>query len=169
MVVPAPRHFGTLPRSTASFRQRSARAEPTHLSTRHPRAGGDCRMPFLVRGEKSAHVFSTHLSSYRWLELMQGLSPRRGAPSWKLNLFAEGKAAVDYVASWFSYICPDYIALRRYLAPSSQPWHGRILLLNHTRLKWCPQPDWLPKPCNMGAPSWAIRYRELQSHQQPGV
>ena len=34
------------------------------------------------------------------------------------------------------------------VAPSSQPWHGRILLLNHTRLKWCPQPD---------------------SHQQPGV
>ena len=68
-------------------------------------------MPFLVRGEKSAHVFSTHLGSYRWLELMQGLSPRGGAPSWKLNLFAEGKAAVDYVASWFSYICPDYSAL----------------------------------------------------------
>ena len=34
------------------------------------------------------------------------------------------------------------------VAPSSRPWHGRILLLNHTRLKWCPQPD---------------------SHQQPGV
>ena len=34
------------------------------------------------------------------------------------------------------------------VAPSSQPWHGRILLLNHTRLKWCPQPE---------------------SHQQPGV
>ena len=34
------------------------------------------------------------------------------------------------------------------VAPSSQPWQGRILLLNHTRLKWCPQPD---------------------SHQQPGV
>ena len=27
------------------------------------------------------------------------------------------------------------------VAPSSQPWHGRILLLNHTCLKWCPQPD----------------------------
>ena len=34
------------------------------------------------------------------------------------------------------------------VAPSSQPWQGRILLLNHTRLKWCPQPE---------------------SHQQPGV
>ena len=34
------------------------------------------------------------------------------------------------------------------VAPSSQPWQSRILLLNHTRLKWCPQPD---------------------SHQQPGV
>ena len=33
------------------------------------------------------------------------------------------------------------------VAPSSRPWHGHILL-NHTRLKWCPQPD---------------------SHQQPGV
>ena len=31
---------------------------------------------------------------------------------------------------------------------SSQRWQSRILLLNHTRLKWCPQPD---------------------SHQQPGV
>jgi len=30
----------------------------------------------------------------------------------------------------------------------ASPWDGRILLLNHTRLKWCPQPD---------------------SHQQPGV
>ena len=27
------------------------------------------------------------------------------------------------------------------VAPSSQPWHGRILLLNHTRLKGCSQPD----------------------------
>ena len=27
------------------------------------------------------------------------------------------------------------------VAPSSQPWHGRILLLNHTRKNWCPQPD----------------------------
>ena len=34
------------------------------------------------------------------------------------------------------------------VAPSSQPWQSRILLLNHTRLKWCPQ---------------------LDSHQQPGV
>ena len=34
------------------------------------------------------------------------------------------------------------------VAPSSQPWQSRILLLNHTRLKWCPQPE---------------------SHQQPGV
>ena len=34
------------------------------------------------------------------------------------------------------------------VAPSSQPWQSRILLLNHTRMKWCPQPD---------------------SHQQPGV
>ena len=34
------------------------------------------------------------------------------------------------------------------VAPSPRPWDGRILLLNHTRLKWCPQPD---------------------SHQQPGV
>ncbi len=33
-------------------------------------------MPFLVRGEKSAHVFFTHLGSYRWLELMQGLPSR---------------------------------------------------------------------------------------------
>ena len=24
------------------------------------------------------------------------------------------------------------------VAPSSRPWHARILLLNHTRLKWCP-------------------------------
>lgn len=68
-------------------------------------------MPFLVRGEKSAHVFFTHLGSYRRLELMQGLFPRRrGGPSWKLNLFAEGKTAVDYVASWFSSIWPDYMA-----------------------------------------------------------
>ena len=34
------------------------------------------------------------------------------------------------------------------VAPSSQPWQSRILLLNHTHLNWCPQPD---------------------SHQQPGV
>ena len=34
------------------------------------------------------------------------------------------------------------------VALSSRPWHGHILLLNHTRVKWCPQPD---------------------SHQQPGV
>ena len=27
------------------------------------------------------------------------------------------------------------------VAPSSRPWHGRILLLNHTRKKWCLQPD----------------------------
>ena len=27
------------------------------------------------------------------------------------------------------------------VAPSSQPWQSRILLLNHTRVKWCPQPD----------------------------
>ena len=27
------------------------------------------------------------------------------------------------------------------VAPSSRPWHGRILLLNHTRKRWCPQPD----------------------------
>lgn len=44
-----------------------------------------------------------------------------------------------------------------------------ILLLNHTRLKWCPQPDWLPKPCNMDAPNGLARYRERQSHRQPGV
>ena len=34
------------------------------------------------------------------------------------------------------------------VAPSSQPWQSRILLLNHTRVKWCPQPE---------------------SHRQPGV
>ena len=27
------------------------------------------------------------------------------------------------------------------VAPSSQPWHGRILLLNHTRRQRCPQPS----------------------------
>ena len=26
------------------------------------------------------------------------------------------------------------------IAPLSRPWHGRILLLNHTRKNWCPQP-----------------------------
>ena len=34
------------------------------------------------------------------------------------------------------------------VAPSPRPWDGRVLLLNHTRMKWCPQPD---------------------SHQQPGA
>ena len=24
------------------------------------------------------------------------------------------------------------------IAPLSRPWHGRILLLNHTRRNWCP-------------------------------
>lgn len=27
------------------------------------------------------------------------------------------------------------------VAPSSRPWQSRILLLNHTRENWCPQPD----------------------------
>ncbi len=35
------------------------------------------------------------------------------------------------------------------VAPSSQPWQSRILLLNHTRLKWCPQPD--SHPTSRGA------------------
>jgi len=34
---------------------------------------------------------------------------------------------------------------------------------------WCSRPDWLPKPCDMAAPNETVRYRELQSHQQPGV
>ena len=32
------------------------------------------------------------------------------------------------------------------IAPLSRPWHGRILLLNHTRKKWCPQPDFHRQP-----------------------
>ena len=27
------------------------------------------------------------------------------------------------------------------VAPSSRLWQSRILLLNHTRKSWCPQPD----------------------------
>src|SRR5437016_8772119 len=42
--------------------------------------------------------------------------------------------------------CLDYTtgtAMERVngIAPSSRPWHGRILLLNHTRKRWSPQPD----------------------------
>jgi hypothetical protein len=32
------------------------------------------------------------------------------------------------------------------IAPLSRPWHGRILLLNHTRKNWCPQPDFHQQP-----------------------
>ncbi len=32
------------------------------------------------------------------------------------------------------------------VAPSSRPWHGRILLLNHTRDKWHPRPDSRQQP-----------------------
>src|SRR4051794_39718192 len=35
------------------------------------------------------------------------------------------------------------------VAPSSQPWQSRVLLLNHTRVKWCPQPD--SHPPSLGA------------------
>ena len=39
------------------------------------------------------------------------------------------------------------------VAPSSQPWHGRILLLNHTRTNWCPQPDSHRQPDASDAPA----------------
>lgn len=32
------------------------------------------------------------------------------------------------------------------IAPLSRPWHSRILLLNHTRKKWRPQPDYHQQP-----------------------
>jgi hypothetical protein len=36
------------------------------------------------------------------------------------------------------------------VAPSSRPWQSRILLLNHTRVKWCPQPDSHQQPERRG-------------------
>ena len=32
------------------------------------------------------------------------------------------------------------------IAPSSRPWHSRILRLNHTRKQGCPQPDFHRQP-----------------------
>ncbi len=31
-------------------------------------------------------------------------------------------------------------------------FHSTFFTL-HSAFRWCPQPDWLPKPCNMDAPS----------------
>jgi hypothetical protein len=40
---------------------------------------------------------------------------------------------------WLAELCPREMERVNGVAPSSRPWHGCILLLNHTR-EWCPQP-----------------------------
>ena len=42
------------------------------------------------------------------------------------------------------------------IAPLSRPWHGRILLLNHTRNNWCPQPASHQQPDAWDAPALYI-------------
>ena len=81
-----------------------------------------------------------HVTHPLWLA---GLCPRKW---WERRVLPSLPLACQTSALLMSYV-PKMERVNG-VSPPSQPWHGRILLLNHTRLKWCPQPD---------------------SHQQPGV
>ncbi len=53
------------------------------------------------------------------------------------------------------------------IAPLSRPWHGRILLLNHTRKKLVSPAGLTSQVLRVRWRNETVRYRELQSHQQP--
>ena len=59
---------------------------------------------------------------------------------WGRSVLPALPLACQTSALLLSYI-PGKLERVNGVAPSSQPWQGRILLLNQTRLKWCPQPD----------------------------
>src|ERR1019366_8259425 len=92
-------------------------------------------------GKRSCTFDVMHVTHPLWLAELcpQEWWGRRVPPS--LPLACQASALL------MSYVPGELERVERSRTVAS-PWDGRILLLNHTRLKWCPQ---------------------LDSHQQPGV
>src|SRR6185295_13475325 len=81
---------------------------------------------------RGRHVVWTTPQGQKWWEVLAD-GQRSAALSAASRMSSGGRAQAPLLMSY----APEMERVDG-IAPSSQPWHGRILLLNHTRKRWCP-------------------------------